>query len=108
MTINNGLTKEQKATRLSRIQGWRKLEAVIPIGKTYEEFYPDFMAEIFCKRCGVEYPDETITHHSHKKNLTADRGILCMKCNQQTKQPPPKTYNKKKSYPIGLDKKYKT
>ena len=98
----NQLTKEQKATRLSRIQGWRKLEAVIPIDKTYEEFYPDFMAEIFCKRCGVEYPDETITHHSHKKNLTADRGILCMKCNQQTKQPPPKTYNKQLKYTEGI------
>ena len=102
MTINNGLTKEEKATRLSRIQGWKKGESIIPDNITYEEFYPIFMAEQNCKRCGTLYPDESWTHHTHKKNLTADRGILCHRCNQQTKQPPPKTYNKKIKYPVGI------
>ena len=102
MTKNHELTKEEKVKRISRITGWRNNQAEIPYNKTYEEFYLDFMAEVFCKRCGVLYPDESITHHTHKKNLTADMGIMCFKCNIQTKQPNPSTYNKKKSYPIGI------
>lgn len=97
MTKNHGLTKEEKAKKISRITGWKKSGADIG-WKTWDMIYLEFMAETHCKRCGILYPDETITHHTHKKNLTADRGIMCMKCNIQTKQPNPKTYNKTPKY----------
>ena len=97
MTIHNGLTKEQKLKKISRITGWKKMEGFNMCGRTWDEIYLNYMDQTHCKRCNVEFPDESITHHTHKRNLTADRGILCMLCNIQTKQPNPKTY-KKKSY----------
>ena len=96
------LTKEQNATRVSRIKTWKNKGADIPDNITWDEFYIIFMNEANCKRCGILYPDENWTHHTHKKNLTMDRGIMCMKCNLQTKQPQPKTYIKKIKYPVGI------
>ena len=92
------MTKEQKIKKISRITGWKKMDGFNMCGKTWDEIYMDFMNEKYCKRCNVEFPDESITHHTHKKHYTRDRGILCMKCNNQTKQPNPKTYKKNKCY----------
>ena len=81
----NARNRTKEGRKKARINNWIKLDYQKG-DKTWDELYELYINKSNCDRCNVKFPpDDAPKSDRRKRNMTKNRGIICMKCNHDTR-----------------------